>query len=226
MYKRQGLASVEYGNPNLASENSAKALLTLDYHVQQKLYFQLTGYYQNIQDYIYLQPTGEYELTISGSFPIFEYTQTDAQIYGIDFLASYQTSEKLKFVAKYAYLKGDDLRFGIPLIYMPPNNLLLSANYSLKNMGKWSNNSVGVSGKYVAEQKGLLPEQDFLPAPNAYFLLGAEANTRVSFTSTSLDFGLRIENMLNTVYRDYLNRQRYFADDLGINVSLRMTLNF
>lgn len=222
----QGLASIEYGNPNLVFENSAKALLTVDYNVREKLFVQATGYYQKIKNYIYLQPTGEYELTISGSFPIFEYTQTDAQIYGIDFLTSYQASDKLKFVAKYAYLKGDDLRFGIPLIYMPPNNLFLSANYSVKNMGKWSNNSVGVSGKYVAEQKGLLPKQDLLAPPKAYFLLGAEANTTLNLAHTSLDFGLRVENMLNTVYRDYLNRQRYFADDLGINVSFRMTLNF
>ena len=56
----------------------------------------------------------------------------------LDFLASYEATEKLKFVAKYAYLKGDDLRYGIPLIYMPPNNLLLSANYSVKNLRKWT----------------------------------------------------------------------------------------
>jgi hypothetical protein len=29
-----------------------------------------------------------------------------------------------------------------------------------------------------------------------------------------------IENMMNTTYRDYLNRQRYFADALGRNITL------
>ncbi len=222
----QGLASIEYGNPNLHAENSIKALLTVESNLKQKVFLQVTGYYQQIIDYIYLKPTGEFELTISGSFPVFEYTQTDARIYGFDFLTSYQATENLKFVLKYAYLKGDEIKVDIPLIYMPPNNLLLSANYALKNWGKSTNNSVGISGKYVAQQKGYLPGQDFLAPPNAYFLLGAEANTSFKFTNNMLDVGLRAENLLNTVYRDYLNRMRYFANDLGINVSLRLTFHF
>ncbi len=222
----QGLASVEYGNPNLLAENSFKALLSADFSINKNVFVQLTSYYQPINDYIYLKPTGEYELNISGSFPIYIYDQTDAQIYGFDVLASYQTTENIKIVAKYAYLKGDDVRNDVPLIFMPPNNFYLSLNYAAKDFGKWGHNSVAVNGKYVAKQGNLLPSQDFMPAPDAYFLLGAELNTSYHLGKNTLDFGLRIENMLNTVYRDYLNRLRYFADDIGINVSLRATYNF
>ena len=38
--------------------------------------------------------------------------------------------------------------------------------------------------------------------------------------------GLEVDNILNTAYRDYLNRQRYFADDLGRNFRIQLKLNY
>jgi iron complex outermembrane receptor protein len=37
---------------------------------------------------------------------------------------------------------------------------------------------------------------------------------------------LAVSNLLNTNYRDYLNRQRFFADDLGRNFTLQLKLNY
>jgi len=36
----------------------------------------------------------------------------------------------------------------------------------------------------------------------------------------------RADNLFNVAYRDYLNRQRYFSNDIGINVSLGASLKF
>ncbi len=36
----------------------------------------------------------------------------------------------------------------------------------------------------------------------------------------------KADNLLDVSYRDYLNRQRYFADDLGLNATLGMSLVF
>jgi iron complex outermembrane receptor protein len=35
-----------------------------------------------------------------------------------------------------------------------------------------------------------------------------------------------IQNMLNTRYRDYMNRWRYFADEAGINFSIKLKIPF
>ncbi len=35
-----------------------------------------------------------------------------------------------------------------------------------------------------------------------------------------------INNVINTVYRDYLNRFRYYADEMGRNYSLKLKLTF
>ena len=222
----QGLASVEYGNPNLVAEQSLKTVLDFDIRVKGKWFIQALAYYHAINDYIFLKPTGEYEINISGSFPIFIYDQTDARLYGSDILVSRIINKKWKATAIASLLRGDDVRNDVPLIFMPPNNVLLRLSYAFDDNAKWRNKTIEVDGKFVASQNHLNADQDFLPAPDAYFLLGFKAGTSLHFAHSSLRFNLIIDNALNTVYRDYLNRQRYFADDLGINVSVRVGYDF
>jgi len=37
---------------------------------------------------------------------------------------------------------------------------------------------------------------------------------------------LNVNNILNTNYRNYLNRQRYYADELGRNFNLQFIFNY
>ncbi len=222
----QGLASVEYGNPNLVAENSLKTIMTFDLQFNKKWFAQVTGYYHRIDDYIFLNPTGEFEVNISGSFPIFRYEQTDARLMGSDLLISYAILPELKATLIASLLQGDDLSNNIPLVFMPANNLLARLSYSFQDGKKLKNTTAWISGRYVAQQNHLLPEQDFLAAPDGYFLLDADFKTTITLGVQSLNLGLRIENIMNTRYRDYLNRLRYFADDLGRNIFLRAAYNF
>tara|TARA_B100000809_G_C15045336_1_gene497024 strand:+ start:890 stop:1048 length:159 start_codon:yes stop_codon:yes gene_type:complete len=41
-----------------------------------------------------------------------------------------------------------------------------------------------------------------------------------------LSLFVRAENLLNETYREYLNRQRYFADDLGFNLIVGVNISF
>jgi iron complex outermembrane receptor protein len=42
-------------------------------------------------------------------------------------------------------------------------------------------------------------------------------------TYKKLEVNLSVSNALNAAYRDYLNRFRYYADDQGRNISLRVS---
>lgn len=218
----QGLASLEYGNPNLQAENSFKGLIEVSKRYGNRGFFQMVAYYQHVNDYIFLEPTGTFENTISGSFPVFVYNQTNATIYGSDLAVGYNFTQQFRSTLKVSLLRGDDQSNNVPLIYMPANNGLLKFNYDFKDSRNWTNTSVGLLGKYVARQNHLNEDQDFLAPPDAYFLLGAEAQTQLRrFT-----FALGVDNMLNTVYRDYLNRLRYFADEMGMNIQFRLSYQF
>ena len=222
----QGVSGIEEGNRNLKNEQSTKAVLSADWNVKKKLFVQLLGYYQYISNFIYLQPEDEFRLTIRGAFPLFSYQQTDATIAGLDALVSYEPIESIRLVAKYSFLQGDDVSNKQPLVYMPSNNLFGSFSYSFKDGEKMKNTAVSVNGRYVFEQTHLNLNQDITPPPTGYFLLGANIGTTFKLKKTKLRCSISGDNLLNAVYQDYLNRQRYFADDLGWNVNVRLGLDF
>ena len=222
----QGVSGIEEGTRTLKAEHSLKATLSLDWNVKEKFFVQMQGYYQRINDFIFLEPQPDFRLTIRGAFPVFIYKQTDASLAGLDLTGYYQPFDGLKLTGKYSFLKGQNLSQDVPLIYMPSNNLFGSIDYAFKSYKKLTNTHIELNGKYVFKQKNLLDSQDLLPPPDGYLLLGAEASTYIELSHTSFKLYTRVENMLNARYRDYLNRQRYFADETGVNVVLGCRVGF
>jgi iron complex outermembrane receptor protein len=65
---------------------------------------------------------------------------------------------------------------------------------------------------------------DFLAPPPAYFLLGCDFNYEFNLFHKPFKFGINGSNLLNKNYRNYLNRLRYFTDEMGINISARLSM--
>ncbi|MEN8928706.1 MAG: TonB-dependent receptor [Flavobacteriales bacterium] len=222
----QGVSGIEEGQPNLTRETSIKNTISIKGSVKEKWFFEGLFYNQNIKDYIFMKPQDEIRLTIRGAFPVFKYEQTNAMLTGFDLASTYQASERFTITAKYSYLYGRDQTNELPLIYMPANSLFTELIYEIPEVGKFQNVGFTVNGKYVFKQTNLLASQDFVAAPEAYFLLGLKFSAEKQLKKLKLNFYLRAENVLNTTYRDYLNRQRYFADDLGINLVAGVNVKF
>jgi len=55
---------------------------------------------------------------------------------------------------------------------------------------------------------------------------GALGLTKKTANGQSLQVVLAVSNLTNCTYRDYMNRFRYFTDDLGRNWSLKVLLPF
>lgn len=223
----QGVSGLEEGSRTLSPERSAKLLWSNDLEFGEKLFIQALGYYQRVSDFIYLQPQSEYRLTIRGAFPVFVYEQTDAEIFGADFMMKYTPVEAMDFLVRYAVVRGKDLTNDLYLINMPSDNIFGQATYSWKGGQRIRDIIFRVNGQYVFQQKNILPEQDFVLPPDAYFLLGASVGAHVKLKNESLlKLTIKGENLMNKKYRDYLNRFRYFADEPGINVSFNVNYTF
>ena len=222
----QGVSGIEEGTATLNSETSFKNTLSLKGNIKNRISFESLVYQHNISDYIYLSPQNEIRTTIRGAFPVFRYQQTDARIWGVDIDAAYQMSDKLDMTIRYSYLYGRDATEDRPLVYMPPNSLTGELNYRLSNVGKLHTLTFQVNSRLVLEQQNLQASQDFVPPPPTYHLLGGKIFAKKQWHSLGLEVYVRAENLLNVRYRDYLNRQRYFADDLGINVITGLSLSF
>jgi len=227
----QGVSGIEEGDPNLTTEKALKT--TLEYKIQPSSHFSVNAlaYLQNFQDYIYLQPQDQVRLTIRGAFPVFRYEQTDANIYGLDISTQFTIRDALNANIKYSYIRGDDTSRDIPLVYIPPNSFNGTLTYRLQKAVRIANIKMEDlelewNNRYVFEQTNLLEFQDFVPPPDAYYLMGLKLSTNLIFPSYKIRFLIKVDNLLDTAYRDYLNRQRYFADDLGRSIVVGVNLKF
>lgn len=228
-------ARIELGDLRLQSETASNISVSLEKNSATWGYT-LAPYLNAINNFMILEPNGV-EFTIRGAFPVWAYRQTNAQLFGVDASAYYNWTSNLRTNHKFSWVRGTDVSMNIPLINMPPPNLNNSISYQNP---KFKNLVLELESMYVFEQQRF-PENIFVFSPGqqqevelaintpppAYHLLALDAETSYSIRSKNdLKLGLRITNLLNTNYRDYLNRLRYFVDDLGRNISLRIIYNY
>jgi iron complex outermembrane receptor protein len=90
-------------------------------------------------------------------------------------------------------------------------------------------NFIGVNARYVAGQTRIpsnFDEIDYPSPPAAYFIPDAEAGTRLQLGRQPLYVSVAVTNIFNGRYRDYLDAFRYFIDQPGRTVVLRLRMPF
>jgi len=225
-----GSATVEKGNPNLDAEQALKGIATITYGNSLGLSGEFSAYYHYFQNFIYKRPNG-LDRTIRGTFPSVAYDQAPARLLGTDLSIKYRWRGGLSLAGKGSWLQADNLAEDQPLIFMPANWGEVSLAFEMPEAKSWHKPRASVSLRHVARQNRVPvyedPEaNDLLPAPDAFSLINLDFGTRVRVAGQTLQIGGSVENLLNTRYREYLDRFRYFTDAVGRNVSLRMELTF
>lgn len=223
---------------NVKKEVSHKWINSLQV-IGENLVLDISAYVNLINHYVYLRPTGT-QLTIRGYFPVFEYGQTDAMLTGSDVSLQWHLHKRLSYQGKASYLYASGITHDEKLTFIPPAQLENALTYSWPKAGRWKDLYVTVSVPTALKQyrapKTVYPEDapnytgdetfDFMPAPKAYTLLNLEVGTKIPVGDKELSVILSGENLLNTSYRNYMNRLRYYADDTGRNIMLRLKYNF
>ncbi len=221
----QSAASFEIGNKNLVPEQSYNLTASLVYD-DSRMHLQLEGYNNVINHYTFLKPDLQYIHTIRGAFPAFTYTQVNAIYRGADANLSYNLTSKLSLISKTALLFAYNETIHNYLVLVPPQRFENGFKFEL---GKWGNVSefyFSASHMYVARQNRVPPNSDYSPPPPGYYLVNATIGCNLHVAGQTVSFNLGATNLLNAAYRDYLNRFRYFCDDLGRNITLRMRILF
>ncbi|OUS21358.1 TonB-dependent receptor [Nonlabens dokdonensis] len=248
------LATIELGSLDLEKEQSYK--INTNFHVQQgKFDFEVNPYTNRVQNFIQLIPTGV-ETTNRGAFPVFEYEQVNALLYGIDAHATYdfytrKRSKEMKsnpneiiynveklisLSTRFSYIHGTDTSNDEALIDMPPaqiqNDLIwhdvadTGINFQLTHQYVWQQNRFPDNDYDV-----LVPLDDgtfenrtvqISQTPEAYSLW----NAGFSYAFAKAKLSITSNNIFNTSYRNYLNRQRFYADEVGRDVQIQFIYNF
>lgn len=219
-----GAAAIEVGNRNLGIEMAYNGQVGLTYK-SNRLTVQLDAYHSQFDGYIYLRPSLPPQLTIKGAFPAFAYEQIRARFSGVDFLLQYKASKKIQAQVKGAIVRAFNLTdkqfiVGIPADRIEPGILYKS------ELKKDRTISFAAFAPLVAKQNRVDPGSDYVTAPGAYYLLNVNATYGFRWKKQRVELLVEINNVFNRAYRDYLNRFRYYADEMGRNIGLKMIVPF
>lgn len=224
-----GVAAYEQGNRTLKTENIYQTSLGFYYHPENRLSVGAELYYQYGRNFIYLEPQDEPILTIRGAFPAFEYNQADARIYGTDLFADFRISKFIGIKSSYEIVRTrlvSNHKF-LPFIPSDGWNNTLYFNKAFSNK-KISNLRLSVSADYRFEQTRTDIEDEVAPPPPPYLLLNSEVGLTIKNkkSKNEIQINLLINNLLNSEYRDYMDRLRYFAAAPGRNILLNVNIPF
>lgn len=232
------LATVEQGRLNLENETARKLFFETAYK-DNALEWSVSPHFTHVLNYIYVAPLA-IKQTIRGAFPVWEYNATTATIWGIDTDVIVQFTDQFRLTTRASWLRGRDLDQEQDLINIPPWKLFQNWSFKPNN---WKRVNLFMEVDVVGQQNHY-PNNNI----NITVLSEGELVERILDLSTpppafsTIDFGISIflgnlpternkiiiscSNLLNTTYRDYLDRMRFYADARGRSFQMLWTYKF
>ncbi len=212
---------------NLSAITKLKVLNGLQLDVSPYLLFS--------DSFIHQLPTG-IQNSNRGIFMIWSYQQTRARIFGIDADLQLEINDQFTWTSRFSTLRGDDLKNEEPLILMMPTTFRNAIEWKTKNASslflKLENETVLKQNRFpirnqtldvVENGKIVSKVLDTSTTPSAYSLFHFSAGMEIF---KKFNINVSLNNLLNTEYRDALNRLRYFAPELGRSLILSLHYHF
>jgi iron complex outermembrane receptor protein len=209
----------EQGNPDLKSQRSYEIDLSSHYHYR-KLLIDISGFYNNINDYIFIAPSNE--TTITNDI-IYKYSQTNATILGGEISFDVLPFEWLSLNTSYAYLKGEQ-NDGNNLPFIPQNKLRFHAKFQKDNIGAFQNSFFKIGGTFADQQNS---PSLFETETNSYVLLNMGVGSSIKISNQLISFSIQANNLLDKTYIDHLSTLKELGlYNIGRNISFNLKIPF
>ncbi|AEI48015.1 TonB-dependent receptor [Runella slithyformis] len=221
-----GAAAYEEGEATLQPETAYNLQGNVEY-TSERFRAEIGLFHNSIRNFIYLKPQPEPILTIRGAFPYFKYVQANATFSGADITTEWNMAPRWEHTGKISYLRAYDQAANDYLVAIPANRLENGFRYQISDAGPLHDSFVSIGHLWVAEQKRVPPNSDFMPPPAAYHLWSLQVGGDILLTEKQkITWDITAQNLFNAAYRDYLNRFRYYSLEQGRNVSVRLKWSF
>lgn len=196
------------------------------------LFLEAAGYASFIDDYIYFVPQPQegqcapLSCTTRGPLPVFAFTPTDALFGGGELRFDVKAPRlPLSMAGSASWVRGQNLVDREPLALVPADRYVATGRYHFPESRVSSRAYLELGGTLVARQRRAPLDIEFAPPPPLYFLLGAGAGAEFATERRVVRLSVVGNNLLNQRYRDYTSLLRYFADEAGWSVQLRLSID-
>ncbi|MEP6727298.1 MAG: TonB-dependent receptor, partial [Bacteroidota bacterium] len=161
-----------------------------------------------------------------GTYPFFQYTQANVNLKGFDLELQYKLFKSFSIDSKTSVVRGWNKTIHDYLIFMPADRFDNSVKYEWPAIHSLNHCYISLGNITVLRQTRVPPKSDYVAPPKGYSIANASMGFQLPVKKKILSIDIAVYNLTNVSYRDYLNRYRYYADDLGINAVLRTKLVF
>jgi iron complex outermembrane receptor protein len=220
-----GAAAFEIGDTAFSAEKAYTGSAVV-YYQGNGIQFRVLGNYTYFDSYINLEPVLPPTLTIAGAFPTFKYRQGAASFTSVNISLAVDATKQLSLFTRNALIWAYNHSTRQYLIGAPAHRFQLGARYSFGDKNWFEKPYIELVAEHTMRQYLVDENADYAKPPAGYTLLNLEFGFTAHIRNSHIGITLVASNLLNTKFRDYLDRFRYYTDAMGRNVSLKLNIPF
>jgi iron complex outermembrane recepter protein len=216
--------SYEIGNADLLPEISYQLDAGMEF-TSRKFAAELTPFVNYFQNYIYLNPTSEYDRLHGNGNQVYYYTQSQVLRYGVEIHAHYQLWKFLQLgvIGEYVYseqLSGEKKGYTLP--FSPPASGILNLKYMQPKIRFAEKVYASVDFIFTAPQNQIVPPEE---NTEGYFLINVGWGGNLKIKNQALNISFRVQNLLNNKYFNHTSYYRLInVPEPGRNFILNLSI--
>lgn len=218
--------SYEKGNSQLNPEEAYQIDLGVEF-TKSAFKIDVSPFYQYFSNYIYLNPTPNFDYLYGAGNQIYEYTQSKVLRYGGEVKINYQwnefwSSEILGEMVYSEQLSGNKKGYSLP--FSPSPSALFNLTYKPKINDRFINNYISIDYKIGAAQNRIVPPEN---KTDAYQIVNLALGTDIPLKKQSFNIHFQVQNLLNQLYFSHTNFYRIIGvPEAGRNFVLSIKFNY
>jgi len=224
-----GVAAFQIGDPRLEAESSLNTDVSVRWH-SPRLHVKVTGYRNAIDDYVYLENTGELDPT--SGLPIHRTVQEDAVLWGGDISVDAQVLPWLQVRGVAEAVEGSTQHTDLTLPLLPALQSRVGLAWTAGSIGPASDVRIDLTVRRAERQDAAGPYEPFwqydqnpefgVASTSSYTLLDAGLSLSMPTHGRPATVHVRATNLTNRAYRDFLDTYKGYALSVGRNLTIRV----
>ena len=213
-------ARFERGDINLKAQRNYQLDFNYHFHID-KLVFDVSPFYNSVNDFIYIVETDE-DASI-GDGKVWQYVQNDALLYGGEIALDYHPYNWLGLHSNYTFTRGE-LKKGGNLTQIPQNRYVAEVKLEQNKLGFLNSPYLLLNFTSNQSQNNLGQSETYTPA---YEIFNVNFGSKVAINKQVINWYVSINNLFDIEYIDHLSSFKSLnLNNIGRNIVFGLNIPF